>query len=150
MTRLLTGEELAGHVRNTVPEAVEVWNDRDVVIRSDVVVDVCSYLKETPGLEFNYLNAISAVDYVEYFEVVYHLTSMIHNHSATLKTRVYGREEASVPSVIDIWHGADLQEREVWDLMGIQFIGHHNLKRVLLWDGFPGHPLRKDFLEQIR
>lgn len=150
MTRLLTGEELAGHVGNAVPKAVEVWNDRDVVIRPDNVVDVCSYLKETPGLEFNYLNAISAVDYVEYFEVVYHLTSMVHNHSATLKTRVYGREEALVPSVIDIWHGADLQEREVWDLMGIQFKGHHNLKRVLLWDGFPGHPLRKDFLEQIR
>ena len=150
MTRLLTGEELAGHVRDAVPEAVEVWNDRDVVIRSDDVVNVCSYLTETPGLEFNYLNAISAVDYVEYFEVVYHLTSMIHNHSATLKTRIYSREGASVPSVVDIWHGADLQEREVWDLMGIQFTGHHNLKRVLLWEGFPGHPLRKDFLEQIR
>ena len=150
MTRLLTGEELTGHVRDAAPEAVEDWNDRDVLIRSDFVVDVCSYLKETAGLEFNYLNAISAVDYVEYFEVVYHLTSMVHNQSATLKTRVYSREEASVPSVVGVWRGADLQEREIWDLMGIQFTGHHNLKRVLLWEGFPGHPLRRDFLEQIR
>ena len=150
MTRQLTGEELAGHVRDAVPEAVEVWDDRLVLIRPGDVADVCRYLKGTPGLEFNYLSSISAVDYVEYFEVVYHLTSMVHNHSATLKTRVYSREEASVPSVVGVWHGADLQEREVWDLMGIQFTGHHNLKRVLLWEGFPGHPLRKDFLEQIR
>jgi NADH-quinone oxidoreductase subunit C len=150
MTRQLSGHELAEHVRDAAAKAAEVWNDLDVVIRSEYLVDVCSYLKEAQGLEFNYLNTISAVDYVEYFEVVYHLSSTIHNHSATLKTRVYSRDEASVPSVVDIWHGADLQEREVWDLMGIQFTGHPNLKRVLLWEGFPGHPLRKDFLEQIR
>lgn len=150
MTRLLTSEDLAGYIRDADPEALEHWDERDVVIRPDYVAHVCRYLNGTAGLEFNYLNAISAVDYVEYFEVVYHLTSMIHNHSATLKTRIYDRETASVPSVLGIWHGADLQEREVWDLMGIEFTGHHNLKRVLLWDGFPGHPLRKDYLEDIR
>ena len=150
MTRLLTSDDLAGYVRDAAPEALEHWDERDVVIRPGYVAHVCRYLNGTAGLDFNYLNAISAVDYVEYFEVVYHLTSMIHNHSATLKTRIYDRETASVPSVLDIWHGADLQEREVWDLMGIEFTGHHNLKRVLLWDGFPGHPLRKDYLEDIR
>jgi NADH:ubiquinone oxidoreductase subunit C len=56
-----------------------------------------------------------------------------------------GREEARIPSVFDIWRGADLQEREVWDLMGIIFDGHPNHKRIMLWEGFPGHPLRKDF-----
>ena len=150
MTRQLTGEELAGHVRDAVPEAVEAWNDRDVLIKPGDVADVCRYLKGTPGLEFNYLNAISAVDYVEYFEVVYHLTSMVHNQSAILKAKLYGREDLALPSVVSVWQGADLQEREVWDLMGIAFTGHPNLKRVMLWEGFPGHPLQKDFFEEPR
>jgi NADH-quinone oxidoreductase subunit C len=77
--------------------------------------------------------------------VIYQLTSFPHNHSATIKARVYGREGPELPSVTSLWQGADLQEREIWDLMGIRFTGHPNLKRVLLWEGFPGHPLRKDF-----
>lgn len=99
---------------------------------------------------FNLLNAISAVDYVEYFEVVYHLTSTAHLHSAVLKAKVYGREEPSLPSVVGLWLGADFQEREVWDLMGVKFLGHPNLKRILLWEGYPGHPLRRDYLEAPR
>ena len=147
MTRALSGEELASHVRNALPDAVESWWKEYLWIDPEAILEVCRYLKETPGLEFNFLSAVSAVDYVEYFEVVYHLTSMIHNHSVTLKAKVYGREDPCVPSVMSLWQGADLQEREVWDLMGIRFDGHYNLKRVMLWEGFPGHPLRKDFLE---
>ena len=75
---------------------------------------------------------------------------MVHNQSAILKAKLYGREDLALPSVVSVWQGADLQEREVWDLMGIAFTGHPNLKRVMLWEGFPGHPLRKDFLEQPR
>jgi NADH:ubiquinone oxidoreductase subunit C len=64
-----------------------------------------------------------------------------------VKTRVgLGRTEASVASVVAIWRGADYQEREVWDLMGIRFEGHPNHKRIMLWEGFPGHPLRKDYV----
>ena len=68
------------------------------------------------------------------------------NQSAILKTRIFGRKEPVIDSVVEIWKGADLQEREIWDLMGIRFEGHPNLKRVLLWEGFPGLPLRKDFI----
>ena len=100
-------------------------------------------------MEFNFLNAVSAVDYIEHFEVLYHLTSFEHNHSAVVKTRVYGRENPSVPSVVEVWPGADFQEREVWDLMGVAFEGHPNLKRIMLWEGFPGHPLRRDFEDVI-
>ena len=71
---------------------------------------------------------------------------MKKNQSLVLKLICFGRDEPVVDSVIDIWKGADLQEREIWDLMGIHFEGHPNLKRVLLWEGFPGHPLRKDFI----
>lgn len=69
------------------------------------------------------------------------------NSSAILKSRVgIGRTDASIASVVPIWRGADYQEREVWDLMGIRFEGHPNHKRIMLWEGYPGHPLRKDYV----
>ncbi len=94
---------------------------------------------------FNHLANLSSVDYNEEFEVVYHLYSIPTNHKICVKTRV-PRNSAEVDSLIDIWPTADWQEREVYDLMGIQFKGHPNLIRVLLPDNFDGHPLRKDFV----
>ena len=94
-------------------------------------------------LDLDYLSAITAVDFLEHFEVVYQLTSIEHNHSIVLKTRC-GRDE-KMPSVVSLWQGADLQERDIFDLMGIAFSGHPNLKRIFLWEGFKGHPLRKDW-----
>ena len=150
MTRAFSGEELRERIKDAFPAAVEAWDDQVLWIKPEAVLEVCRHLKEGSGLEFDYLSAISAVDYVEYFEVVYRLISMVHNRSAILKAKLYGREELALPSVVSVWQGADLQEREIWDLMGISFTGHPNLKRVMLWEGFPGHPLRKDFLEQPR
>ena len=86
------------------------------------------------------------MDYVDHFELVYHLLSMRRNQSAIIKTRRFGRAEPVMASLVDVWKGAELQEREVWDLMGIRFEGHPNMKRILLWEEFPGHPLRKDYL----
>src|SRR3972149_943495 len=80
------------------------------------------------------------------FEVVYHLLSIGHNLAATLKVRTHDRENPEVPSVTLVWRGAHFQERETYDLMGIRFQGHPDLRRIFLWDGFPGHPLRKDWL----
>ena len=68
------------------------------------------------------------------------------NQSFTLKARVYDRENPSLPSLYPIWQGADFQEREIYDLMGISFEGHPDLRRIFLWEGFPGYPLRKDFM----
>lgn len=122
------------------------YNETDVWIRPECALDVARILKDDAALDFSFLNAVSAVDYVEYFEVIYHLLSLRRNASLVVKSRLYGRGELSMPSVYDVWKGADLQEREVWDLMGIHFEGHPNMKRVLLWEGFDGHPLRKDFI----
>ena len=149
MTRVIGGEELATRLRERYPEAVEQWSDSSLWIRPEDVLEVAGFVKGEPELELSYLNSISAVDYVEYFEVVYHLTSFEHNHSAVIKARLYGREEPSIPSVVSIWRGADYQEREIWDLMGVSFSGHPNHKRIMLWDGFPGHPLRKDFQDVV-
>ncbi|MBI2871994.1 MAG: NADH-quinone oxidoreductase subunit C [Chloroflexi bacterium] len=147
MTQPLTGEVLARRIKEVLGGVVDDANATDVWVRPQSVLEVCRFLKETPDLGFDFLNSISGVDYVEYFEVVYHLTSLVYNHSTVVKTRVYGREEPTVPSVLPVWRGADLQEREVYDLMGIVFAGHPNLKRIMLWEGFPGHPLRRDWSE---
>ena len=146
MTKALPGETIARRIDESFPGVVMGHSQTDVWITLESLVQVARFLKETPDLDFAYLNSISAVDYIEYFEVVYHLVSLRHNHTIVLKTDCQGREEPAVPSVVSVWQGADLQEREIWDLMGVGFDGHPNLKRILLWEGFPGHPLRKDFL----
>ena len=150
MIRPMPGEELGHHLQTAISEAVDGWDGIDLWVRPDAVLDTCRYLREAPDLQFHLLNAISAVDYVDHFELVYHLTSTVHHHSAVLKVRLFGREEPSVASVIDVWQGADFQEREIWDLMGINFTGHPNMKRIMLWEGFEGHPLRRDYLEAPR
>lgn len=115
-----------------------------VYIKPERLVDACRYLKETQGIELDYLSCLTAVDYLNRFEVVYHLHSMTRGYALTVKVEV-DRDVAEVPSVTSIWRGADFQEREAYDLMGIVFTGHPNLKRILLYDEFVGHPLRKDF-----
>ena len=149
MTRALGGEELAVHLRERQPDVVEQWSDVALWVKPESILEVVKFIKEEPGLKFSYLNSISAIDFIEYFEVVYHVTSFEHNHSAVIKARLYGREDPTIPSVVSVWQGADFQEREIWDLMGISFSGHPNLKRLMLWEGFPGHPLRKDFQDTV-
>ena len=148
MTRTLAGADVARRISAELPGAVVDSHDGDVRIELASIPHVMRFLKDTEGLEFSFLSSITAVDYVEYFELVYHLTSLTLNQSVVLKAHCYGRDEISAPSVSDVWRGADFQEREVWDLFGIRFEGHPNLKRILLWEGFPGHPLRKDYLGQ--
>ena len=150
MTTVLAGDVIAGRVENAIPGAVEEWTSSDVWVKPDAVLDVCRFLKEDSAFRFDYLVSVSAVDYIEYFEMVYHLLSMVNNHSAVLKAKCWGREDLNVPSITSLWQGADFQEREVYDLMGINFHGHYNMKRIMLWEGFPGHPQRKDYLESPR
>ena len=142
----LEGQYLAERLADGARDSVEEWAGGSVWVKPSSVEVVARFLRDNPELDFQFLNSISAVDYIEHFEVVYHLTSIQRQHTAVVKTRVYGREELSLPSVYHVWRGADLQEREIWDLMGIHFEGHPNMKRIMLWEGFEGHPLRKDYL----
>jgi NADH/F420H2 dehydrogenase subunit C len=148
MTRSVLGEELAHRINEAMPDTAIDYNQTDVWVKPDSILHVAQFLKETPAFDFAFLTGVTAVDYVEYFELVYHILSMRRNVSAVIKSKCYGREGLAVPSVISVWKGADLQEREIWDLIGIHFEGHPNMKRILLWEGFEGHPLRKDYLGQ--
>ncbi|HXY74489.1 MAG TPA: NADH-quinone oxidoreductase subunit C [Dehalococcoidales bacterium] len=118
-----------------------------ILVKAESLLDVMSFLKKSPDLAFDYMTTITAVDYFDYFEVIYLLVSMEKNHGLTIKTRVFDREQPSLPSVISLWHSADYQEREIYDLMGIAFKGHPNLKRIVLWPEFKGYPQRRDYLQ---
>ena len=146
MTKELDGTQVTRIIEDNHPGMVLDTQGSNIWIQPNGIRAVATLLKQDPDLLLSTLRAITAVDYVEYFEIIYHLLSMKKNQSLVLKLKCFGRDEPVVDSVIDIWKGADLQEREIWDLMGIHFEGHPNLKRVLLWEGFPGHPLRKDFI----
>jgi hypothetical protein len=108
MTKPLAGKEAAEKIGTQLPQSVVEYDDTSVFVEPNSISQACSFLNQTPGLEFDYID--------------------------------------NLPSVTNIWTGADFQEREVWDLFGIRFEGHPNLKRILLWEGFEGHPLRRDFL----
>ena len=144
--RALTGLELAERLNQGVQDSVDRWEDDAVWVQPSRVDDVALFLRDDSSLDFQFLNSISAIDFIEYFDVVYHLTSFRQQHTGVVKARVFGRNDLSLPSVFQVWRGADFQEREVWDLMGIRFDGHPNMKRIMLWEGFDGHPLRKDYL----
>ncbi|MQF99892.1 MAG: NADH-quinone oxidoreductase subunit C [SAR202 cluster bacterium] len=150
MTTVLATDIVISKLQQSVPDCIDGSSDLDIWVKPDSLRDVCHYLKESEDMDMRYLVAISAVDYIEYFELVYHLVSMRHNHSLVIKAKCWGREEHTVPSVVDVWRGADFQEREIYDLMGISFRDHPNLKRIMLWEGFPGHPQRKDYFEPPR
>ena len=143
----LSGADLAQRVEEAVPGAVDRWTDDTLWVKPTSISDVAGFLHNDTDMDMEYLNSISAIDYIGHFELVYHLTSFRKEHKATVKSRLPGREDLSAPSVYHLWRGADFQEREIWDLMGIHFDGHPNMRRIMLWEGFKGHPLRKDYLE---
>jgi NADH-quinone oxidoreductase subunit C len=146
VTTALNSEQVARKINEASPGAAAVADKAAVIVNSDSLFQVAEFLKNSPELDFNYLGDLTAVDYTDYFEVVYRLVSLEHNHSLVLKTRCYDRDNPAVPSVTKLWRAADFMEREVYDLMGIVFMGHPNLKRLFLWEGFEGYPLRRDYL----
>jgi len=117
----------------------------NLIVDSTNTLEVFRFLRNELG--YNYLANLTSVDYADCYEVVTHLASIAKGGPVLgVKVRT-GKDDPVVPSLTAIWPGANFQEREVWDMMGIRFEGHPSLKRILLWDGFEGFPLRKDYLE---
>jgi NADH-quinone oxidoreductase subunit C len=122
--------------------------DRAIRVRPDALVEVCRFLKSDPELAFDCLSNQSGVDYParNEIEVVYHLFSYARRSAAVLKTST-ARDDPALPSVAAVWATAIWQEREIFDLLGVVFAGHPDLRRILLPEDWVGHPLRKDFVE---
>jgi NADH-quinone oxidoreductase subunit C len=146
MTYSLSGTDLAHHIEQKFPDAVVDAQPEWAEVKPERLVEVCTHLRDDPELDFRYLTSLTGVDRLDHFELVYHLVSIGRNQASTLKIRCHDHDDPEVPSVVPVWRGAHLQEREAFDLMGIRFQGHPDLRRVFLWEGFAGHPLRKDWL----
>ena len=145
--RQLSGETVAGPLAAAVPDAVTRATEEWVEVRPERVRDVLRWLHDDPELDAKQLSSVCAVDRHDRFEVVYHLQSLDRNHQIVVKAIIAEHEQPALPSSYPVYKGALLQEREVYDLMGIRFEGHPDLRRLFLWEGFPGFPLRKDFLQ---
>lgn len=141
-------------------DAVDPWAE----ITPDSVPDVCQWLRDDPDMRFDLLNCISGVDYLQpdekkakkidwepHFEVLYHLSSLAHKHRLVLKVTLPRWKDGvqgqlpEVPSVTSLWSTAIWHEREVFDLSGVCFVGHTDLRRILCPEDWEGHPLRKDY-----
>ncbi|HEX7594056.1 MAG TPA: NADH-quinone oxidoreductase subunit C, partial [Anaerolineae bacterium] len=129
-------QSLADQIKAQYPDAVESASAQGIVIKRDRLIDVARFLKSTPGLSFDYLSNLTSVDWSDRFEVVYQLSSIARGGAPiTLKVNAE-RENPTVPSLVSVYRGADFQEREVYDMMGVRFTGHPNLRRILMWEGF--------------
>ncbi len=130
----------------SVSEVKTFRDEVNVTVQKKDIFEICKFLYSDPGLQYQMLTDLCGVDYFyeqPRFEVVYLLYSMKNQQRLRLKVKV--GESESVSSVESIWKAADWLEREVYDLFGIPFDNHPDLRRILLWDGYEGHPLRKDF-----
>jgi NADH-quinone oxidoreductase subunit C len=153
-------QKFGDHVTGANLTAVDPW----IEVAPAGIVAVCTYLRDEPDLKFNLLNCISGVDYFEpdekkaakndwqpHVEVVYHLSSIPHKTSLVLKVIVPRWKDGQpgqlpeVPSVASVWATADWHERETFDLVGVRFTGHPDLRRILCPEDWVGHALRKDY-----
>jgi NADH-quinone oxidoreductase subunit C len=132
---------------DAVLETMIPQGDATAVVRSDALTKIIDFLKNDPRLQFNILIDITAIDYPERkprFDVVYHLLSLPFSRRLRLKVPV-ADGQTNLESLTPCWASANWLEREVWDMFGIRFAGHPDLKRILLYEPFEGHPLRKDY-----
>jgi NADH-quinone oxidoreductase subunit C len=157
-------EQLKGQfgekIVRTDAEAVDPWAE----ITPESVPEVCRWLRDEPDIRFDLLNCITGVDYFQpdekkakkidwepHFEVLYHLSSLVHKHRLVLKVTLPRWKDGvqgklpEIPTVTHLWKTAIWHEREVFDLSGVDFVGHHDLRRILCPEDWEGHPLRKDY-----
>jgi NADH-quinone oxidoreductase subunit C len=145
VTVALSGGEVADRMRSALPDAVTSVEDGYVVVDAAQAFEAMRFIRDDESLDGKYLVQMCSVDMITRIDVVYHFSSLAQNHIFEVKIHA-DHEHPEVPSISPLWSGAWLQEREIYDLMGVRFEGHPALTRLFLWDAFPGHPLRKDFM----
>ncbi len=148
MTSIELHEKLSTRFGDAVGPLSEPKIDPFAVVKADRLIEICRWLAATPEILLDHCDDLTAVDRPEkkLIEVVYHLFSYTHRHGIVLKVEA-DRANPEVPSVEGIWKAANFLEREVYDLFGVVFAGHPDLRRIMLPDDWVGHPLRKDYQE---
>jgi len=147
MSNQMLSNEAISNLQAQFPNHINIIGEgfqQALLIETEKFLVIMGVLKNDSAYQFNMLSNLTAVDYLEYFEIVYHLYSLPLASKVTIKTRCQSNKPM-VPSVMTIWPSADFQEREIYDLFGIGFTGHTDLRRILLPDDFIEHPLRKGY-----
>ncbi len=140
-------EKLVGEFGGDILSTHSDLGDDTAVVRREAILPVCMFLRDDPELVFDFAMDLTGVDYLgeePRFEVVYHLYSSAKRRRIRLKARVPENDPA-IDSVVSVWPGINYYAREAYDMYGVVFQGHPNLKRILMYEGFVGHPLRKDY-----
>ena len=147
----MDNEAIATLIKTNFPEAIidsSIFrNELNLMVKREYITEIAGFLKENKELDFNFLSDLCGVDRVEMngvFEVVYHLYSINNKHRVRLKVPIPGNDPC-VSTVTDVWNTANWHEREAYDMFGIKFDGHPDLRKILTPEDFEGHPLRKDY-----
>lgn len=147
----MINEELKQYIISVIPEAIieEGKQFSGVTIPSEKILSFAESLKKNPAASFDYLFCVTGVDWVTHYTVVYHLTSTVHQHSLVVKAKISDHASPAIDTVCNLWRTAEFHEREVYDLLGIKFNNHPDLRRILLDDDWNGFPLRKDYVDDV-
>ena len=147
----MTNEELIKYLNENFPGAIVTQGNQfaEMTIGKDDLVNVAIKLKESQETRFDFLISLTGVDYSDCMGIIYHLESTKYRHIMVLKVKTSNREEPLIDTLTDVWRTAKYHEREVYDLLGVKFNKHSDLRRLFLEDGW-GFPLRKDYKDEVR
>ena len=148
----MDNEALKNQIAIWEPSAEFVDEDTqflNVIISPPQLKALALKLREEEAMNFDYMFCLTCVDYPEHMMMVYHLRSMNQKHEMVLKVKIDDRENPAVDTLCDIWRTAEFLEREVFDLFGVKFNNHPDLRRILLDDDWKGYPLRKDYVDPV-
>jgi NADH:ubiquinone oxidoreductase subunit C len=147
----MTNDELKNVISKWVPEVDFTENNTylNVTVPADKLIELSKHLKENQNTDFNYLFCVTGMDFGQELGVIYHLESTKYRHIISVTVKVNDRENPKIDSLYNTWPASVLQEMEVYDLFGIKFNGHPNLKRLFLGEEWVGYPLRKDYVDEV-
>jgi NADH:ubiquinone oxidoreductase subunit C len=147
----MTNEELKSYLTERFPEAEIKTGPQyvEMTVTNAVLLETAQQLKSEKETSFDYLFCLTGVDYPQNMGIIYHLESLEHRHTMVLKVKTADRVNPNVDTVSSVWMTAKYHEREVYDLLGVKFNNHTDLRRVFLDDDW-GHPLRKDYVDEVR
>jgi NADH-quinone oxidoreductase subunit C len=147
----MENEKLKDFILSKIPDA-EIETDKQFLtatVQNEQLVQLAEILKNSEETAFDYLFCESAVDNNDHFALVYHLDSTTHRHQMVVKTKITDRENPAIDSVCPVWIGAEYHEREIFDLFGIRFNNHPDLRKIFLDNDWVGFPMRKDYTDPV-
>lgn len=148
----MTNEELQNTITSWVPDVIcseEGSEFLNVIVSKEKLIELITKLKEDSSTHFDYMFCLTCVDWPEHFQMVYHLKSSDLDHMMVLKVNLENKEAPEIQTVCHLYATAELHEREVYDLFGIRFLNHPDLRRLLLTDDWEGYPMRKNYVDEI-